>query len=65
MYASGSSARQTVVTKDRPVDYTFLMFQADRLFEPAKEQYIASLKQGFVDPTRRARRVAEAFGEAA
>jgi type VI secretion system protein ImpL len=42
------------LSRDRPVDYTFLMFQADKLFEPAKEQYIASLKQGFVDPTRRA-----------
>ena len=38
--------------QDPPVDYTFLMFQADKLFEPTKRRYVSSLRDHFVRPTR-------------
>lgn len=53
------------LTHDAPVDYTFLMFQADKLFEPTKQFYASSLREGFVRPTREAleRRLASAHGD--
>jgi type VI secretion system protein ImpL len=35
-----------------PLSYTWAMYQGDRLLEPALNQYIRSLEQGFVLPTR-------------
>ncbi len=35
-----------------PVGYRFGMYQGDKLFDPALKQYIASLQQGFVRPTK-------------
>jgi len=35
-----------------PVSYTWGMYQGDKLFEPTKDQYIASLHEGFVKPVR-------------
>ena len=51
--------------QDPPVDYTFLMFQADKLFEPTKQFYASSLREGFVHPTREAleKRLVSAHGD--
>ncbi len=38
--------------EDTPIDHTFLMFQGDKLFRPTVDQYVASLKEGFVTPTK-------------
>ncbi|MDC0746303.1 type VI secretion system membrane subunit TssM [Polyangium mundeleinium] len=35
-----------------PVSYRWGMYQGDKLFEPTKDQYIASLREGFVKPVR-------------
>lgn len=35
-----------------PVGYRFGMYQGNKLFEPTLNQYIASLQQGFVRPTK-------------
>jgi type VI secretion system protein ImpL len=37
---------------DPPIDMTFLMFQGDKLYPAALEQYRATLHKGFVDPSR-------------
>ena len=51
--------------QDPPVDHTFLMFQADKLFEPTKQYYASSLREGFVHPTREAleKRLVTAHGD--
>jgi type VI secretion system protein ImpL len=53
------------LSHDAPVDYTFLMFQADKLFEPTKQFYASTLREGFVHPTRDAleKRLASAHGD--
>ncbi len=38
--------------EDTPVEYTWFMYQGTKLFEPTKKQYVDSLKQGFVRPTK-------------
>jgi type VI secretion system protein ImpL len=35
-----------------PVSYRWGMYQGDKLFEPTKDQYIKSLREGFVKPVR-------------
>jgi len=35
-----------------PVSYRWGMYQGNKLFEPTKDQYIASLREGFVKPVR-------------
>ena len=35
-----------------PVSYRWGMYQGDKLFEPTKDQYIQSLREGFVKPVR-------------
>jgi len=45
-----------------PVSYTWGMYQGDKLFEPTKDQYIASLRDGFVKPVRQ--RLEERLGGA-
>ena len=37
---------------DTPIEYTWFMYQGGKLFDPTKKQYVESLKQGFVQPTR-------------
>jgi len=37
---------------DTPIDHTWFMYQGNKLFEPTKKQYVASLKEGFIRPTR-------------
>ncbi|MGK4003722.1 type VI secretion system membrane subunit TssM [Sorangium sp. So ce1036] len=38
--------------EDTPVDHGWFMFQGDKLFPPTLEQYIKSLKEGFVAPAK-------------
>ena len=38
--------------EDTPFDQTWFMYQGTKLFEPTKKQYVDSLKQGFVRPTK-------------
>jgi type VI secretion system protein ImpL len=40
--------------EDTPSGYgtTLLMYQGDKLFEPTKQQYVESLRKGFVRPTK-------------
>jgi type VI secretion system protein ImpL len=38
--------------EDTPIEYQWFMYQGTKLFEPTKQQYVASLKEGFIRPTR-------------
>jgi type VI secretion system protein ImpL len=40
--------------QDKPLSYGFFMYQGDKLSKPAREQYIASLREGFILPTKAA-----------
>jgi type VI secretion system protein ImpL len=38
--------------KGPPIGYGFPMYQGDRLYPPTKDEYIASLHKGFIEPTK-------------